>query len=80
MPSEKIFIDLWIGLWYRTHMKLNIKKIDRELERLDKSWFWLAKELKMSWQRVRYWKRTASIRGADPIAKVFKIDPKDLIK
>jgi hypothetical protein len=61
-------------------MELNIKKIDLELKRIDKTWFWLSKELKMSWQRVRYWRDEKSLRGAEPIAKIFGIDPKDLIK
>jgi hypothetical protein len=61
-------------------MKLNIKKIDAELKRIDRSWYWISKQLGMSWQRVRYWKTSQSLRGAEPIAKVFGIEPKDLIK
>jgi len=61
-------------------MKLNTQKIDAELKRLGKSWYWISKELKMSWQRVRYWKQTKCIRGAEPIAGLFNIDPKDLIQ
>jgi len=60
-------------------MKLNIKKIDAELKRLNKSWYWISKELGTSWQRVRYWKKTKSLRCAEPIAKLFDIEPKDLI-
>jgi len=60
-------------------MKLNTQKIDAELKRLNKSWYWISKELKMSWQRIRYWKQTKSVRGAEPIAGLFNIDPKDLI-
>ena len=61
-------------------MKLNIKKIDLELKRIGKSWYWLSKELKRSWQVVRYWRESKSIRGAEPIAGVFGISPKDLIE
>ena len=61
-------------------MELNIKKIDLELKRQGKTWYWIAKELKTSWQRVRYWKNTKCLRGAEPIAKLFDIQPKDLIK
>ena len=61
-------------------MKLNTQKIDAELKRLGKSWYWISKELKTSWQRVRYWKVTKSLRGAEPIAKLFNIEPKDLIQ
>ncbi|MDP2645905.1 MAG: hypothetical protein Q8P24_13275 [Desulfobacterales bacterium] len=60
-------------------MELNIEKIDAELERVGKSWYWLSKELGTSWQRVRYWKQFKSIAGAEPIAKLFKINPKDLL-
>ena len=61
-------------------MELNTKKIDAELKRLGKSWTWLSIQLNMSRQRVLYWRRAKSIKGAEPIAKLFRIDPKDLIK
>uniref|UniRef100_A0A6M3LL45 Uncharacterized protein n=1 Tax=viral metagenome TaxID=1070528 RepID=A0A6M3LL45_9ZZZZ len=60
-------------------MELNIKKIDSELKRMGKSWYWLSKQLGTSWQLVRYWKITKSLRGAEPIARFFNIEPKDLI-
>ena len=56
-------------------MKLNIQKIDIELARIGKTWPWIAKELKTSWQRVRYWKMTGSLSGAEPIAELFGVDP-----
>jgi len=61
-------------------MELNIKKIDAELKRLEKNWWWISRELKTSWQKVRYWKQTKSLHGAEPIAKLFNIEPKDLIQ
>ena len=61
-------------------MKLNTQKIDAELKRIDKSWYWLSKTLDTSWQKVRYWKDTGSLRGAEPIGKVLGIEPRDLIK
>jgi len=61
-------------------MELNIEKIDNELKRIDKSWFWISKELDTSWQRVRYWKETKTIKGAEPIGKALNINPRDLIK
>ena len=61
-------------------MKLNIEKIYAELDRIGKNKFWLSKEIPTSPQLVSYWLRTKSHRGAGPIAKVFKMDPKDLIK
>jgi len=61
-------------------MKLNVQKINLELERLNKNWFWVAKQLGYSWNRVKYWRTSESLRGADPIAKVLGLDPKDLIR
>jgi len=62
-------------------MELNIEKIDAELNRIDKTWFWISKELETSWQRVRYWRDKKSLSGAAPIAKLFGYtDPKDLIR
>ena len=79
LMCEKIFLAFSKWSCYVKNMKLNIIKIENELKRLDKSWFWISKELDMSWQRVRYWKKTKSIKGAEPIAKLFNIEPKDLI-
>lgn len=64
----------------RIVMKLNIEKIDAELKRIGKSWYWISKQLQTSWQRVRYWRDTKCLKGAPPIAKIFNLDPKDLIK
>ena len=61
-------------------MKLNVEKIISELERMDRSQAWLAKQIGTSQQLVNYWLATASLRGAEPIAKVFHLEPKDLIK
>jgi len=61
-------------------MKLNIEKIDAELNRIERSWYWLSKELNTSWQRVRYWKNSKSLRGAEPIGKILGIEPRDLIR
>ena len=60
-------------------MKLNIDKIKKELKRLDKTPYWLAKEIGTSKQLVSYWLRTKSLSGADPIAKVLDMEAKDLI-
>jgi len=60
-------------------MELNIIRIDRELTRLKKDWGWIAKELKYSRQRVFYWRKTRSIKGAEPIGGLLGIDSKDLI-
>ena len=60
-------------------MKLNIEKIELELGRIDKSYYWLAKEMGRSIQAVMYWIHNKSLSGAEPIAKVFGIDPKDLV-
>ena len=64
-------------------MKLNIRKIELELNRIGKNWFWLASEIypeKYSWNKVKYWRTKASIRGAVPIGRALGLDPKDLIE
>ena len=61
-------------------MELNIEKIDTELKRIGKKRLWLADECGVDHQLVYYWLKNKSLRGAEPIAKVFKINPKDLIK
>jgi hypothetical protein len=61
-------------------MELNIEKINNELNRIGKTKYWLAKKIGTSTQLVLYWFSSKSLRGAEPIAKVFGIEPKDLIK
>ena len=61
-------------------MELNIEKIDAELKRIDKTWYWISTKLGASWQKVRYWKDTKCLKGAEPIANIFNLDPKDLIR
>jgi lambda repressor-like predicted transcriptional regulator len=60
-------------------MKLNTSKIDKELKRIGKSRTWIARELNMSQQRVDYWFQSQTIKGAEHIAKVLDVDPKDLL-
>ena len=60
-------------------MELNINKINRELKRLDKTAYWLAREAGVSKQLVSYWFRTKSLSGAERIAKALDLDPKDLL-
>ena len=61
-------------------MKLNVEKIKKELDRMGWSQAKLANELGTSQQLVNYWMNSASLKGAEPIAKIFNIDPKDLIR
>jgi len=61
-------------------MKLNIEKIDAELKRIGKTWYWISVKLGTSWQKVRYWRDTKCLKGATPIAEIFNLDAKDLIK
>jgi len=61
-------------------MKLNVEKIKAELKRLNKNYSWLADKARVSPQRLFYWFKTANLRGAEPIGKVLKIAPRDLIK
>jgi hypothetical protein len=60
-------------------MLLNTPKIILELKRLGKNKAWLAKQAGASPQQVNYWFRTRTIRPAARIARVFLIDPRDLI-
>jgi len=80
LESEKIFLDFAGELKYTFYMELNIEKIDNELNRIGKTWWWVSRELKTDWNKVKYWKKTRCLRGAEPIAKIFGIEPKDLIK
>jgi hypothetical protein len=61
-------------------MELNIEKIDAELKRIGKKRLWLADQCKVDHQLVYYWLKSKSLKGAEPIAKVFNIEPKDLIR
>ena len=61
-------------------IKLNVKKIRKELKRLHWTQVDLAKEAGVKKQAVWYWLRYKSVRGAGPIAKALSVDPKDLIK
>lgn len=61
-------------------MKLNTDKILNELQRLGKTKTWLANKIKASPQNLSYILREKPITQAERIAKVFNIDPKDLIK
>jgi len=61
-------------------MKLYTEKIDAELKRLGKPRLWLARQMKRSPQIVYYWLHKRSVKGAEPIAKVLFVEPKDLIK
>lgn len=60
-------------------MKLNTEKINKELKRLNKSSYWLAREIGTSKQLVAYWLRSKSLSGVDRIAKALGINPRDLI-
>jgi len=61
-------------------MKLNTEKIKNELERIGETQVWLAGKLGVTRQRVNQILVAASLRNAERIAKVFDLDPKDLIK
>ena len=60
-------------------MKLNIDKIQKELDRINKTQYWLAKEIGTSKQLVAYWFKTQGLSGAERIAKALGMDPRDLI-
>lgn len=60
-------------------MKLNIIKIKKELKRTGHTEAWLIGQAGVSRQRFAYWIKVQSIAGAERIAKVFDINPKDLL-
>jgi len=60
-------------------MKLNTEKIEKELERIKKSRYQLAREIGRSPQLILYWLDAKSLRGAEPIGKALGISPRDLI-
>jgi len=62
-----------------TKLKLNRKKVKDQLKLLKKNQEWLAKELGISKQLLSYHLRVGTIRGAEFIAPVFGLDPKDLL-
>lgn len=62
-------------------MKLNVKKIKREMARLGWTMETLAQKCGLkNRQAVWYYFNSESIRGADKFAKALDVDPKDLIK
>jgi len=61
-------------------MELNTTKILKELKRLKKTKTWLAAQINASPQNLSYILREKPITQAERIAKVFGIEPKDLIR
>lgn len=61
-------------------MELFVEKIERELDRLKHSKSWLADKAGVSRQLINYWLKSKSLAGAEPIARVLLLEPKDLIK
>lgn len=60
-------------------MKLNTKKIKKELKRIGKNQTWLGEQLNASRALVSYYMQSKKITHAEKIAKVLGMDPKDLI-
>ena len=60
-------------------LKLNTDKIKRQLKQIGKTQFWLASELGISKQLLSYHMRFKTVRGAEMIAPVFGLEPKDLL-
>jgi transcriptional regulator len=61
-------------------VKLDIDKIKKELERIDKNQSWLAVQLKCTRANVSSIFKRQPITYAEPIGKILNIQPKDLIK
>jgi plasmid maintenance system antidote protein VapI len=63
-------------------MKLNVKKIELELERIGKNQVWLAREMKVKRQWVHYLMNSTNgttLKTIERIGKALGVDPKDLI-
>ena len=61
-------------------MELNIEKIKREMERLKLTYQKLADMAGISKQMAHYYIKSKSLKGAEPFARAFDVDPKDLMK
>ena len=61
-------------------MKLNVRKIKKEMRRLNWSYAKLARESGLeSRQSVFYYLKSGSIKGAEIFGRALDIDPKDLL-
>lgn len=60
-------------------MKLNVKKIRKELKRLGKNQSWLARKMGISRQRLSYRLNSGSITHAQGFADALKMEGRDLI-
>ncbi len=65
---------------YCVHMKLKVEKIEKELERLDRSKSWLARKCGISRALLNYRLQNKILNGVEIIAKILDYDPKDLIE
>jgi len=61
-------------------MRLHTEKIKKELERIGETQVWLAGQLGVTRQRVNQILSAASLKNAERIARVFDLDPKDLVE
>ena len=62
------------------NLKLNTEKIKAELSRLGKNRTWLAKQMKLTPAMVTYLFNRKPITFADRLARIFDLDPKDLLQ
>jgi hypothetical protein len=68
------------NIMVKNNFKLDTVKIQNLLKALEKNKSWLAKEIGMGRQWVQYDMKTGCLSRAHLYAKVFNMDPKDLIK
>ena len=61
-------------------MELNVEKIKKEMRRLELTYQRLADLAGISKQMAHYYIKSGSHKGAEPFAKAFDVQPKDLIK
>ena len=64
-------------------MKLNVEKIELELERLGRNKSWLAERMKRSRQQIQYLLsgngNSVTLKTIERIGSALSLDPKDLI-
>jgi len=62
------------------YMELNVEKVQRQLDQIDKTFGWLAGQISVARSHMKYWVDHKSPAGAKPIAEFFGLEEKDLIK
>ena len=61
-------------------IELDIRKVEKQLKASGKTFSWLADKIGFSRQRLHYHLKNKTVKGAEVIAPVFNLDPKDLTR